>query len=59
MSKFLKFYIESVRTRATNILDKTPLMKMSGYPPINVSNLMDVPVFFKVISLLQDPELSF
>ena len=52
MSKFLKFYIESVRTRATNILDKTPLMKMSGYPPINVSNLMDVPVFFKVISLL-------
>lgn len=40
--------MEGVRNNPSNILEKTALMKLLGYPPINVREIRDSPVFFRV-----------
>ena len=47
LSNFLKYYIESVRSRSNNVIDKTPIMKLFGFPPININDLVTVPMFFR------------
>ena len=40
--------MEGVRNNPSNILEKTALMKLLGYPPINVREIRDSPIFFRV-----------